>query len=141
MRTLMFHCRNYSVKIGKLANRPKGIKPEEIKEKEQHCKDCVVVLLTVETNDHPEKIIPKLTEEIEKASRDTGHKNIVLLPFAHLSKNLASSDEAIKTIDLLEAILSEDKNLKVIRGHFGSDKELMIDVFGHKGNARYREFY
>ena len=48
MRTLLFHCKNYRVKLGKLADRPKGIVPERVVEKEQHCEDCIVALITVE---------------------------------------------------------------------------------------------
>lgn len=48
MRALLFHCHNYGVKIDRLANRPEEITPEEVKEKEQNCKDCIVVLITIE---------------------------------------------------------------------------------------------
>lgn len=47
MRALLVHCQNYGVKIGKLATRPKDITPEEVKEEEQNCKNCVVALITV----------------------------------------------------------------------------------------------
>ena len=69
--------------------------------------------------------------------KDTGHTRVVLFPFAHLSNKLADTDTTLKAIILLEENL---KGLELQRAHFGSDKKLILDVFGHKGNVRYREF-
>lgn len=138
MRTLLFHCKNYKTKIERLANRPDKISPEEITENEQSCKDCIVVLITVESQDDPEMVSLKLAEEILKMSQEIKRDRVVLLPFAHLSNNLAKSKIGIKTIDLIETLLKQ--KVKVLRAHFGSHKELLIDIYGHPGNARYREF-
>ncbi len=139
MRALLFHCHNYAVKIDRLANRPEDITPEEVKEKEQDCKDCIVVLTTIEKEDKIERSSSQLADEIAKMSREVGHKNIVILPFAHLSNNLARAEEGIKAISLIEDRLKDDYN--VLRAHFGSHKSLLLDIYGHPGNARYREFY
>ena len=139
MRALLFHCHNYGVKIDGLANRPKDITPEEVKEKEQSCKDCIVVLTTIEKEDKIEQFCSQLVDEITKMSKEVGHKNIVILPFAHLSNNLAKAKDGIKAMTLIEDKLK--KNYKVIRAHFGSHKSLLLDIYGHPGNARYREFY
>lgn len=139
MRALLFHCHNYKVRVDKLANRPEDITPEEIKEKEQICKDCIVVLTTIEKEDKIEDFCSKLVNEISRMSKEVGHKNIVILPFAHLSNNLAKAKEGILAINLIEKKLQEGFN--VIRAHFGSHKSLLLDIYGHPGNARYREFY
>jgi threonyl-tRNA synthetase len=80
-----------------------------------------------------------ISNEIIKFSEETKHKNVFLCPFAHLSNNLANSEDALT---ILEAIVEGLKNLDVqlTQGHFGSDKELLIHLYGHPGNARYREF-
>ncbi len=138
MRALLFHCRNYGIKVGKLSNRPKDIRPEEILEKEQNCSDCIVVLVTVERGDDIKKCSFGLLKEIIKMKKEVGHKNVVILPFAHLSNNLAESEIVIKIISFIEDNLKKDFN--VIRSHFGSHKDLLLDIYGHPGNARYREF-
>lgn len=135
----MFHCENYKVKVSKLANRPKDIISEDIKEKEQECKDCIVVLTTIEKGDDIQKFSSSLVDEINKMSKEVGHKNIVILPFAHLSNNLARAKEGIEAINLIEEKLKKDHS--PIRAHFGSHKSLLLDIYGHPGNARYREFY
>ena len=139
MRALLFHCQNYAVKIGRLANRPKDITPEMVNEKEQNCKDCVVALITVEKEDNIEHFSSQLIDDIIKMSQEVGHKNIVLLPFAHLSNNLSKAKDGIQAIALIEDKLKKDHN--VMRAHFGSHKSLLLDIYGHPGNARYREYY
>ena len=102
MRALLFHCKNYVVKIDRMSNHPEDITPEEVSEKEQSCKDCVVVLVTVEKNDNAKKTSSGLSEEVAKMCQEVGHKNVVILPFAHLSNNLAKTKDSIKIISLIE---------------------------------------
>ena len=136
---LLFHRKNYSVKIDRLANRPDKITPEEIKEKEQHCKDGIVVLITVESGDETDRFFPDIINEINKMSKEVGHKNIVILQFAHLSNNLAKGKDGITALNFIESRLKKDFN--VMRSHFGSHKSLLSDIYGHPCSARYREFY
>src|SRR3989344_5500561 len=133
MRALLFHCKNYRIKIDKLANRPKDIMPEEVNEKEQKSSDCIVILITIEKGDEIEKVSNKLIIEVQKMSEDVGSKNVVLLPFAHLSNNLATPEEAIRAIKLVEEILIN--KYEVVRSHFGSHKSLLLDTYGHPGNV------
>jgi len=121
-----------------MSNRPEDITPEEVQEKEQNCKDCVVVLVTLEKNDDIEKVSFELSKEVAKMCEEVGHKNVVILPFAHLSNNLANAKDGIKAMNAIEKELKKKYN--VLRAHFGSHKELLLDVYGHPGNARYREF-
>ncbi|HYC34517.1 MAG TPA: threonyl-tRNA synthetase editing domain-containing protein [Candidatus Paceibacterota bacterium] len=137
MRALLCHCRNYRSEVKRLSNTPAGIQPEKVKEKILEAQDAVVVLLTVEAGDRIEEFIPRLAEDIQIMAKDTAHNTLVLFPFGHLSNKLADSDTTLKALDLLEESL-KDFNPK--RAHFGSDKKLLLDIFGHKGNVRYREY-
>ncbi len=137
MKSLLCHCRNYRSEVKRLSTTPAGIKPEEIKEKVIEAQDVLVVLITIEVGDDIENVVPKLANEVTKMSKDTGHKNVVLFPFGHLSNKLADTDTTVKAMHLLEEYLKE---FHPKRAHFGSDKKLLLDIFGHKGNVRYREF-
>ena len=121
-----------------MSDCPEDITPEEVSEKEQHCKDCVVALVTIEKDDDVKKTSSGLSEEVAKMCQEVGHKNIVILPFAHLSNNLAKTKDSIEIISLIEENLK--KEFDVMRAHFGSHKELLLDIYGHPGNARFREF-
>jgi len=138
MKALLLHCKNYKGKIIELSDRPKNIIPEDVEETEQDCKNCIVVLLTVEEQDRKDSIIGNLFEEIKKMSEEIGINSIVVLPFAHLSSKLADSKTSIYFIDKLEEKLN--KVFNVVRAHFGSHKELILHLSGHPGNVRFREF-
>ena len=140
MRALLFHCKNYGNKIGKLADRPSNVAPEDIRENEQSCEDCVVALITIEKGDNISINAHALADEIAKMTFEVKRESVVILPFAHLSNNLANSEDSLKCLDIIEKDLAKQK-FKVHRSHFGSHKELLLDIYGHPGNARYREFY
>ena len=134
---ILLHCKNYRAEITKLANRPKNIQPEEIKKRGQSCQNCIVALITVQDRDSDSKIV-EAASEIIKIKEEVSAEKIVLLPFAHLSNKLADSKQGIELISkLYDEII---KKTDVIKGHFGSHKELLLDLYGHPGNARFREF-
>ena len=139
MRALSFHCKNFSSKITGLSTRPADITHEEIHNKEKSIRDCILVFLTIESDDTADKI-PQLIEEIVDFCKGTDENNVFLCPFAHLSNELASSDKSLKILNKVERNLDNRDKLNIFRGHFGSDKELVIHLYGHPGNARYREF-
>jgi threonyl-tRNA synthetase len=135
MRALLFDTRRYQISITGLATRPISIKPEPIKEPTQTCDNCIVAFVCIEEGDKDD-FVPKMADEIKKMIKDTKHDKLVVAPFAHLSNKLASSELAL---GLFEKIMNELSLYKPIRTHFGSDKELLLDVFGHPGNVRFRE--
>ncbi|HYH36164.1 MAG TPA: threonyl-tRNA synthetase editing domain-containing protein [Candidatus Saccharimonadales bacterium] len=137
MKALLLHCRNYKIKVGLLANRPHNVQPEPVTESEQSQADGVIVLITAEKGDSQETL-KSLRKDIAKMAEDVGRKSIVILPFAHLSNNLLDSSSSIKLFENLKKDLAGDFEVK--RGHFGSHKEFLLDVFGHPGNVRYREY-
>lgn len=137
MRALLFHAKEYRMKVTGLATRPKDVRHELVSVPEQDCMNCIVALICVEAGDGGDMIPERLAAEIVKMTQETGHKSIVLAPFAHLSSNLASSEQALMMLDTIQSKLAGQQ---VIRSHFGSDKELLLDIFGHPGNARFREF-
>lgn len=137
MKLLMWHCKNFDVKITGISDRPKNIEPEKKRSKNEQMKNCIVSMITVENQDEL-TTVGKATEEIKKFAEDTKSKNVVLMPFVHLSNKIADSAKAIKMIDGLEKNLKE--NFEILRSHFGYHKELSLHTFGHKTNVRFREF-
>jgi len=138
MRALLFHCKNYKTKFQGFATRPKNVTPEKVTEPEQKGKDCVTAFITVEQDDDIEKCSLKICKEIETMSEQVGHRNIVIIPFAHLSNKIADSKKGLETLIYIVKLL--EPNFNVMRAHFGSHKSLLLDVYGHPGNIRYREF-
>lgn len=137
MKTLLISCKKFESKIKKLATRPADINPELINQSAYKTDKSIVLLITVEKEDDLTVCAKKLRDEVEIFSRDTGIKQVVIFPFGHLSNNLASSKDTTNFLDLIE---KELKGLKPIRVHFGSHKSLLLDIHGHPGNVRFREF-
>ena len=137
MRALLFNAKEYGVKFVSLANKPEGIIPEEIKGKEeQECENCVVAFITIEQGDDEEKA-KGMAKEIKKMCNEVKRDNAVIVPFAHLSNNLGDPKISLQLFKIIE---KELKGIKFISTHFGSNKSLHLDIYGHQGNARYREF-
>ncbi len=138
MRSILFHCKNFNAKITGVSTRGVEVAPEVILSKDYSDERCIVVFITVEQGDVFEKIVPKMAKEVERFCNDTKEVRVVLCPFAHLSNKLAPFKLGIEFFDQLEKILKE--KFETTRVHFGSDKDLLLHVFGHSGNVRYREF-
>lgn len=138
MRAILFHTKKYGAVFDSFATRPAQVRPEQEIKTDQRSENCVTVLLTVEKRDDIECVSSGLAQEINKMCTDVGRDQIVLVPFAHLSNTLADSDLAQNVLSQIEYLLKKD--FRVIRAHFGSHKSLLLDVYGHPGNVRYREF-
>ena len=126
MKVLLLSCKKFNSKIKKLATRPESIKPEPIKQNDYTTGKSIVALITAEAGDDLKKSSDELRDEIEKFSKDTGINEIVIFPFGHLSNKLASSEETVSFLDLIESKL---QGFKITRVHFGSHKSLLLDIY------------
>ena len=137
MKVLLLSCKQFRSRITGLATRPAGVVAEPVTRTEYHLSKCIIALITVESSDDSQNSVQQLEREIRGFVNDTGIRNVVLFPFAHLSNRLCSSDQAVRFLNMLESRLTD---LQVMRVHFGSHKSLLLDIHGHKGNVRFREF-
>lgn len=113
--------------------------------------ECLAVYVTVEKDDpaNLKSVIEGAHKEIKAVYEKVGPKMIVLNPFAHLSKDLASPEEALSIMKMLEERLSQE--YEVLRCPSGWYKRIMVDNKGHplaalgrtiglKGETPKREF-
>jgi len=135
MKILLLHC-DY-IKFKPLKKALKKISDLDDKE-EKVMKECLVVLSAVEKSDSDvEKVVEKLVEEIKNVASQVQTKNIVLYPYAHLSKNLSSPEVAVQILEGAEKELK--KNFDVLRAPFGYYKEFELKVKGHPLSELSRE--
>ncbi|MCF7831307.1 MAG: threonyl-tRNA synthetase editing domain-containing protein [Candidatus Pacebacteria bacterium] len=137
MKSLILHCSKFNSEFKSLATRPKNIEPETVNQTKWEHNESVVALITVEKEDNIETISSQMAEELKNILKDLGKESLVIVPFAHLSNNIADHRSALSFLDLLEDKL---KGFKISRVHFGSHKSLLLDIPGHVGNVRFREF-
>ncbi|MDD2679147.1 MAG: threonyl-tRNA synthetase editing domain-containing protein, partial [Candidatus Nanoarchaeia archaeon] len=73
---------------------------EDVELKKEESKDCLVVFTAVEKSDESDLkgIVDKLVDEINKVSVQVKAKNVVLYPYAHLSKDLSNPDFAVEVL-------------------------------------------
>ncbi|MBU0894686.1 MAG: threonine--tRNA ligase [Nanoarchaeota archaeon] len=135
MKILSLHCDYIKFKPLKKALK----KVEELSEKQkkgQEVKECLVILTAVEKTDSKNSV-NSYFKEIKDIATQVKVKNIVIYPYAHLSKNLSSPDVAVNVMKEAEKILN--KNFKVVRAPFGYYKEFELKVKGHPLSELSRE--
>jgi threonyl-tRNA synthetase len=138
MKTLNLHVDYIKFKPLKKALKIVEELPIEARE-EKHVKEALVVLTAVEDTDKDVKnSVNDLIKNIEDISKQVGTKNIVLYPYAHLSKNLCKPDLAEEILEKSEKGLQK-KGYEVARAPFGYYKEFELKVKGHPLSELSRE--
>ncbi|MEK6845019.1 MAG: threonine--tRNA ligase, partial [Nanoarchaeota archaeon] len=140
MKTLNLHV-DY-IKFKPLKKALKNIAELSEKEKEEsEIKDALVVLTAVEKSDTDvKKIVEKYVENIKDIAKQVNTNNIVLYPYAHLSKELSSPEIAQEILIKAEENLKKLK-FKVTRAPFGYYKEFELKVKGHPLSELSREIH
>jgi threonyl-tRNA synthetase len=139
MRSLILHVDKFATKLIEESKWPKGIIPEVKKSNKEEMKKCLVVFFCVENGD-TKKQVEEMYKEILKTAEEVNTKKLLISPFVHLSKNIAKPETAK---NLYEFLMSKfiDSDFTVQSSHFGYHKSLLLDIKGHPGSFRYREFY
>src|SRR3990167_4266281 len=138
MKTLNLHVDYIKFKPLKKALKSIADLPEKEKQ-EQEIKEALVVLTAIEKSDTDvNKIVEKYIENIKDIAKQVNAKNIVLYPYAHLSKELSSPEIAQKILIKAEENLKKEK-FKVTRAPFGYYKEFELKVKGHPLSELSRE--
>ncbi|MGC8975134.1 MAG: threonyl-tRNA synthetase editing domain-containing protein [Thermoprotei archaeon] len=140
MRTLLIHAESFKVKTTEKALE----EAEEILgEYSSEFKNALVIFATVEDGDS--KNLTKLASDFTRDIKDLVTKlkpaNIILYPYAHLSRNLARPREALEVLKFLEKALREEmREIPVYRAPFGWYKQFSISCYGHPLSELSREY-
>jgi threonyl-tRNA synthetase len=119
--------------------REKAIKLAEESSGKKRVEECLVVFIAVESVDesNSEQAAINLAEEVKKVAESVKTRRVVLYPYAHLSKDLASSETALKILKSSEELLK--KSYEVVRAPFGWYKAFTIKCKGHPLSELSRE--
>jgi len=138
MKTLNLHVDYIKFKPLKKALKSIGELSEKDK-KEKEVKEALVVLTAVEKSDSNVSLVVKeLVDNIKDIASQVKTKNIVLYPYAHLSRELGNPEMAQEILEKAEKELSNEK-FKVTRAPFGYYKEFELKVKGHPLSELSRE--
>ncbi len=138
MRILAIHAEKFSFEI-----KQKAIEAaEKISEDKgkYSAKNALVVFTTVEEGDdkNTEELVNKAVREISDIVEKVKANEVIIYPYAHLSKNLATPNVAITVLKALENKLREE-GLIVFRTPFGWYKAFEIKCLGHPLSELSRE--
>ncbi len=137
MKTLNLHTDYIKFKPLKKAIKSIDDLPEKEKE-EVHVENALAVMTAVEKHDEDvESVVEKLVENVKEIAKQVKFDNVVLYPYAHLSKNLADPKTASEFLQKAEKALK--KIFNVFRAPFGYYKEFEIKVKGHPLSELSRE--
>jgi threonyl-tRNA synthetase len=138
MKTLNLHVDYIKFKPLKKALKSIGELSEKDK-KEKEVKEALVVLTAIEKCDNNvSEVVKQLVENVKDIASQVKTKNIVLYPYAHLSKDLGSPDIAQEILEKAEKVLIKEK-FSVTRAPFGYYKEFELKVKGHPLSELSRE--
>jgi threonyl-tRNA synthetase len=136
----MWHCERLSYEDGKPSSLPLGIHEVPPTPTTGRYEDVLLVFTTVEVDDGGGSV-DRAASEVRRMIKMVGRRPILVMPFAHLSNQLAKPSDAEVTIAELGAEL-ERTGLQVEVASFGFHKEcfeLSYVARAHEGSVAYRE--
>jgi threonyl-tRNA synthetase len=140
MKLLLWDCKFVRFKDIKPSSRPEGIKQFSKEKTEGEFSNTLLAFVCIERDD-TELTIQKAVKEILKMlDMLRSPRDVTVVPFAHLSSNIASP---LKSVSLIEELIKylERFDLNVHRVSFGYHKEfeLHFQARGHPGSVAFRE--
>jgi len=140
MRGLIIKTKRFYSKDIERSTWPKGIaKVRNFNKEGRDFKNVIAVLVCAENGDTSAYVRQLVKRVLDLNSQFYKLKQIVVVPFAHLSHNLAGPQIAKELIDELAALLRKEKfNVDVIS--FGTHKDLAFEIPGQVGEVSYFEF-
>lgn len=138
MRALILHTDQFKSKTIEKSTRPKGIESDLEGESDREMKNGITIFFCVEKNDNSTKL-DNLYNEVVTAANDFKTKKIMIAPFAHLSNQTAEPKLAKRLYDELVRKFS-GTGFNIETSQFGYHKSLSLEIKGHPGSFRYREF-
>ena len=138
MKTLNLHVDYIKFKPLKKALKSIG-ELEEKDKKEKKIEEALDVMIAVERCDtDTAAVVKELVVNVKDIASQVKAKNIVLYPYAHLSKDLGNPEMAQEILERAEEELTKEK-FKVTRAPFGYYKEFELKVKGHPLSELSRE--
>jgi len=140
VKLLAWHCDSLRYRDERESTRPAGIHSVTPERSSGDFYDVVLVFITVEpwdTSDHACRASEVVTELVRQNGAGNG---CVIMPFAHLSRQLASPDVARALLREVEAGVQHEGGAATLTS-FGFHKllELSMKALGHPGSVAYRE--
>jgi threonyl-tRNA synthetase len=140
VKLLAWHCDFLRYRDERESTRPAGLHPVTPERLSGSFQDVVLVFITVEPSDTPDDAC-QASEIVTELVRQNGAANgCVIMPFAHLSRQLAAPDVARALLREVKTGVQHEGGAATLTS-FGFHKllELSMKALGHPGSVAYRE--
>lgn len=138
MRVLLIHSDSFAYEIKEPTKMSEDL--PEGHAKKHTFKEALVVFSTIESSDSDVQVIAEAAAaDLADVFAKVKAERLVLYPYAHLSPNLATKNEAIEVLKAVESALAA-KGIEVHRAPFGWYKAFQISCKGHPLSELSREF-
>jgi len=137
MRGIVLDCRWFGYRDTRKSTRPKGISATAFGSGE--FRDAIVVLSCIEKGDKMEYVESAVQRVVELNKTFHRKNTVVVVPFAHLSNKLEHPRKALPLLAHFQKRLQEE-GFSVGSATFGTDKDTLFDVLGHRASVSYFEF-
>ncbi len=111
---------------------------DDIPKEERVIENTLVLLVSVEKGDTTE-IADKAMDDTKKFLDKLQRTRLVIYPYAHLSNNLASPEEAFNILTYMER--NPPEGVETFRAPFGWSKKLSLDIKGHPLAEQSRTYH
>ncbi len=131
------HCRRMEYRDIQASTWPKGVFSTPAGSASRG--EAVVVLACIEKGDS-EEYVRQAAARVDALNRQFHkQKTVFVMPFAHLSSRLEHANRAVPLLSRFVRLLGE-KGYNATLGTFGTDKDFLIDIIGHRASVSYFEF-
>jgi threonyl-tRNA synthetase len=140
VKLLAWHCDFLHYRDERASTRPAGIHAVAPERSRADHHDVMLVFVTVEPSDTPDHASRAAEVAAELVRQNGAGNGCVIMPFAHLSRQLAPPDVARALLGEVEAGIRRH-GCAVTLTSFGFHKllELSMKALGHPGSVAYRE--
>ncbi|MDH5733155.1 MAG: hypothetical protein OEY88_05150 [Candidatus Bathyarchaeota archaeon] len=139
LRLLLWHCEFIEYQDRRRSTRPEELRVMKQPRFSEKFSDVLAAFTCVELEDNEANVNVATKEILSNLEMIGSGKDIVIVPFVHLSSKIAGPRRAVRVID--ELILSLRKaKASVHKTSFGfhKDFELHFKGYGHPGSVCYR---
>ncbi len=140
MKLLIWHCRHLSYRDKRPSNRPEGVEQFAAEAVAESFTDVLAAFVCVEKEDGEERSL-EAVDEILKLVNLMKRREVVIVPFAHLSSRLMT--DGARARELIRGVFTglERAGIDAALTSFAFHKDFKLDfeAEGHAGAVAFRE--
>jgi threonyl-tRNA synthetase len=141
MKLLLWNCRDLKYKDTIPSDKPPGIATVQGERRSGHFINVLLAFTCIEEMDSELEVDEAVQSIISTLKMVGPRREVVVIPFAHMSSNLADPRKAVSLISRIKSQL-EGYDITVSVISFGYHKEfsLCYEGLGHPGSVAFRSF-